>query len=456
MVPKGRAQAVTENSTAAPEKIHTQLEALLPAWLPRQRWYSGSEAPSRVEVIDLDVLRDSNDGTEPGLISLIVRADGIDWHVPVGWRGEEDVPASVADREGAVIGSLTLSDGASGIAFDPAPDQELAANFYCLVTGAAQPPGHIRPIGAEQSNTSLVSDDRVVIKLFRKLVPGANPDVQVPAALSSAGFASVPAVQGVWRRGEYDLAVAQAYLPGASDGFALALASLRDCLGTGLPPQASGGDFGAEAFRLGQVTGELHVAMAKAFGHEPGSPKQWSMDLAADLDRVGVGSARAAGLIERLEAVESPGSAIRGHGDYHLGQVLRADAGWFIIDFEGEPDRSAEERARMTSPLRDVAGMLRSLEYAAAVALREQVDDDFERLEPLAAAWASHNSDALERGYASADGLDALLPAAADRAVILAAFSLEKAAYELAYERAHRPDWEQIPAAAIDRLLADG
>ena len=432
-----------------------QLGALLPQWLPRQRWYASSESPRRVEIVDLDVLlKGDNEG--PGLLSLIVRADEIDWHVPVGLRPVDDVPPSVADREGAVIGEVTLEGRDVATAFDPAPDQELAAHFHCLVTGAGEPPGHVRPIGAEQSNTSLVSDDRVVVKLFRRLVPGPNPDVQVPSALSSAGFPSVPPVQGVWRRGEYDLAVAQAYLPGASDGFALALASLRDCLSTGLPPQASGGDFGAEAFRLGQVTGELHVAMAEVFGQEPGSPKQWSTDLAGDLDRVGVGSARASGLIERLEAVEAPGAAIRGHGDYHLGQVLRADAGWFVIDFEGEPDRSAEERARMTSPLRDVAGMLRSLDYAAAVALREQVDDDRDRLEPLAAAWVSHNSDALERGYASAEGIDGLLPAPADRAVILAAFSLEKAAYELAYERAHRPDWEQIPAAAIELLLAEG
>ena len=443
-------------------EFREQLEALLPEWLPRQRWYASSEPPARVEVLDLEVLIEGGAGAEeegdagPGLVSVIVRADDIDWHVPIGWRAPEGVPASVADREGAVIGQLTLPGGEVVIAFDAPPDQELAAHFHCRVTGASEPPGHIRPIGAEQSNTSLVSDDSVTVKLFRRLIPGANPDVEVPSALSAAGFESVPPVQGVWRRGEYDLAVAQTYLSGASDGFALALASLRECLGSGLPPQASGGDFGSEAFRLGQVTGELHVAMAEAFGQEPGQVKQWSTDLAADLDRVGIGAGRAAELIERLEAVESPGAAIRGHGDYHLGQVLRADAGWFVIDFEGEPDRSAEERARLSSPLRDVAGVLRSFEYVAAVALREQVEDDREHLEPLAAAWVSHNTDSLERGYASAEGLDSLLPGAADRAVILAAFSLEKAAYELAYERAHRPDWEQIPAAAIEKLLGTG
>ena len=441
---------------ANPQAIGAQLEALLPEWLPRQRWYSGSQSPTKVEMLDLDVLMEGAAATGPALLSLIIRADGIDWHVPVGLRAPEEVPPSVIDREGTVIGRVTLPGGREVLAFDAPPDQELAAHFHCRVTGSPKAPGHIRPVGGEQSNTSLVSDDNMVIKLFRRLVPGANPDVQVPSALSAAGFPSVPPVQGVWRRGEYDLAVAQSYLPGSSDGFALALASLRECLGSGLPPQASGGDFGAEAFRLGQVTGELHVALATAFGQEPGEPKQWSTDLAADLERVGIEATRAAELIERLEAVESAGAAIRGHGDFHLGQVLRADAGWFVLDFEGEPDRSADERARFSSPLRDVAGMLRSFEYVAAVALREQVEDDRDRLEPLAAAWASHNTDALERGYASAEGVESLLPSAADRAVVLAAFSLEKAAYELAYERAHRPDWEDIPAKAIERLLATG
>ena len=448
-------QTETAVDTPAVDPVDAQLQKLLPDWMARQRWYASADAPGRLEIVDLEVLL-AGDEQAPGLLSLIVRADDIDWHVPVGLRPVDEVPPSVADREGAVIGQVTLASGQAATAFDAPPDQELAAHFHRRVTGSSEPPGHIRPIGAEQSNTSLVSDDKTVIKLFRRLVPGANPDVEVPSALSSAGFSSVPPVRGVWRRGEYDLAVAQAYLPGSTDGFALALASLRDCLSTGLPPQASGGDFGAEAFRLGQVTGELHIALAEAFGQEAASPKGWAADLVTDLDGVGIGADRASALIERLEAVGAPGVAIRGHGDYHLGQVLRADAGWFVLDFEGEPDRSAEERARRTSPLRDVAGMLRSFEYVAAVALREQVEADREELEPLATAWVSHNVDALERGYGSVAGLDALLPAAPDRVIVLAAFSLEKAAYELAYERAHRPDWEHIPAAAIDRLLASG
>ena len=434
----------------ATEELVDQFTPLLRDWLPAQRWFASSTEPSEIDIVDLEILLEG----DPGLASAIVKVDGIDWHIPFGWRAPEDLPASVADREGAVIGSMRLGNDEPVVAFDAPPDQELATHFHCRVTGESEPPGHIRPVGAEQSNTSLVSDDRIVVKLFRRLVPGSNPDVEVPAALSSAGFDSVPKVHGVWQRSGYDLAVAQTYLAGASDGFSLALASLRDCLRTGLTPQASGGDFGSEATRLGQVTGELHVALAKAFGQEEASPKQWASDLVDDLKRAGIDPGRAADLVGRLEAVESPGLVIRAHGDYHLGQVLRADAGWFVLDFEGEPDRSADQRSRLASPFRDLAGMLRSLEYAAAVALGEQVEEDRLRLEPVAAAWVAHNSDSLEQGYVGAEGLDALLPAPEDRAVVLAAFSLEKAAYELEYERAHRPGWEAIPAAAIDRLLA--
>ena len=436
------------------EDLKAQLQDLLPEWLPRQRWYSGSDAPAQVEVTNLEVL--VSGGTDQpgvaGFASVIVRADGIDWHVPVGWRTAAEVPPSVADREGAVIGILKV-DGDLVTAFDAPPDQDLAVHFHCLVTGEDTRPDHVRPVDAEQSNTSLVSDDRIVLKLFRRLMPGANPDVEVPSALGSAGFPNVPEVHGVWRRGGYDLAVAQTYLPGATDGSALALASLRECLGSGESPELSGGDFGAEAARLGQMTGELHVALARAFGSEEGTPKQWAADLARDLERAGVDTGRAADLLGRLESVGSPGAAIRGHGDYHLGQVLRADAGWFVLDFEGEPDRTADERARRSSPLRDLAGIVRSLDYAAAIALAEHVDDDRQRHEPLAAAWVAHNSDAMQVGYLATEGLEELLPDPVDRPVVLAAFQLEKAIYELNYERAHRPEWEWIPAAAIEGLL---
>lgn len=334
--------------------------------------------------------------------------------------------------------------------YDAAPDFELTAYLYQLVTKRVEPPVHIRPVGAEQSNTSLICDDSVVLKLFRRVEPGPNPDVTVPAALSKAGFAHVPAVEGVWRRGDFDLAVAQHYLSGASDGFALALASARDCLRSRTVPEESGADFAAESGRLGQVTAELHLALAEAFGRHEASPKQWAADLVAEFDRAEI---HGGAVLDRLETVAEPGWLIRAHGDYHLGQVLRTDSGWFVLDFEGEPDRDAAERNRPATPLRDLAGMLRSFDYAAAVALSEQADADRDDLTPLADAWASRNRDALLLGYSGVEGIDSLLPGPAERAVVLTAFELEKAAYELGYEKAHRPDWAYIPESAITRLL---
>ena len=423
----------------------TQLLPSLSVWLPEQRWYLGSSAPEQLEVVDVEVLL-AGAGDSPGLASLVVRADGVLWHIPIGWRQAGDLPDAVADREGAVIGEL----GEGLVAYDAAPDFELAAYLYQLVTQRAQPPEHIRPVSAEQSNTSLICDDSMVIKLFRRIEPGPNPDVSVPEALSEAGFEHVPSVTGVWRRGEFDLAVAQTYLSGASDGFALALASVRDCLRSRTLPEEAGTDFAGEATRLGEVTAQLHLALAESFGTRPASPKELVADLASDLDRAGLQGVQ---LLDRLESLSEPGCLIQAHGDYHLGQVLRVDAGWYVLDFEGEPDRDAAERQRLASPLRDLAGMLRSFDYAAAVALSEQAEAEREELAPLADAWAARSRDALQLGYSGCEGIEALLPGSADRPVVLTALELEKAIYELGYERAHRPDWVHIPEAAITRLL---
>jgi maltokinase len=135
--------------------------------------------------------------------------------------------------------------------------------------------------------------------------------------------------------------------------------------------------------------------------------------------------------------------------------VLRTDAGWFVLDFEGEPLRPLEVRRRPTSPLRDVAGMLRSLHYAAAVALRQWNDDGDEEVVALADAWERHNAFAFLEGYAAAQGVDELLPGNEEACtVVRRAFELEKAVYEVRYERAHRPEWVDIPLSAVRRLVA--
>ena len=154
-------------------------------------------------------------------------------------------------------------------------------------------------------------------------------------------------------------------------------------------------------------------------------------------------------IIDQLGDLDA-GSAIRVHGDYHLGQVLRTDAGWFVLDFEGEPARPLDERRRPSSPLKDVAGMLRSFHYASAVARTER---DESALEGMAAAWENRNRQAFLRGYMRAAAPGGILPSDPECvAVVLAAFELEKAVYELGYERAFRPEWAHIPLSALRRL----
>jgi maltokinase len=163
---------------------------------------------------------------------------------------------------------------------------------------------------------------------------------------------------------------------------------------------------------------------------------------------------RVRAVYERLAGLERPGPSIRVHGDYHLAQVMRTDAGWYVLDFEGEPARPLEERRRPSSPLRDVAGMLRSFHYASHVALHERAEDDDEELQALARAWEQVNRDAFLDGYSTTEGIDALLPPDGDGvALVLGAFELDKAVYEVAYEVAHRPTWVRIPLQATERIL---
>nr|MDP9007044.1 phosphotransferase [Actinomycetota bacterium] len=189
----------------------------------------------------------------------------------------------------------------------------------------------------------------------------------------------------------------------------------------------------------------------------PGDAIGWADDMERQLGRVKLGPELEEGarrVYQRLRELDDPGPAIRVHGDYHLGQVMRTDAGWYVLDFEGEPDRPLEERRRPSSPLRDVAGLVRSFHYAPQVALQEWGPDPDEELLELAHAWQQRNADAFLTGYLSAEGIGAVLPGVeADRRLVQAAFELDKAVYEVGYEQSHRPEWVGIPLAAIHRIL---
>jgi len=259
----------------------------------------------------------------------------------------------------------------------------------------------------------------------------------------------------VWEEGDYDLAVCQAFLAEAVEGWSLALTSLRDFYGADCEdPGECGGDFAPEAERLGETTARMHVALADAFGRQAGDAAAWAGLVEAQLGRLKAGDAdRAAAdrFVESLRSTKDAGAAIRVHGDYHLGQVLRTDSGWNVLDFEGEPARPLAERAAPSSPLKDVAGMLRSFHYAAQVALSERgAGDGVNTLR--AERWEGRQRDAFLQGYYAVDEVRGLLPA--DDRAVLTAFELDKAVYEVLYERAHRPDWVDIPRSAIARLLA--
>ena len=422
----------------------TGLDQLLPAYLGRQRWYSGPP-PTGATVA-------SRQSLEEGLDWLLVDAGGARYQVVVGRRPAGQPPEFLHGHDDSVIGVV-----GDEVAFDAILDPDYARALLSMVA-----PGEegrlVRPMGAEQSNTSLVFDDRLVLKLFRRLHAGPNPDVEIPGALGGLGFAHVAEPIGLWRREGVDLAVVSRYLAGGAEGWALALTSLRDLYGAGTDdPAAAGGDFAAEAGRLGAVTAGLHLTMAEAFGASPGEAQAWAALVEAQVARLDDGDVDPVAVkefVERLRAVAEPGSAIRVHGDYHLGQVMRTDSGWFVLDFEGEPARPLAERRLPSSPLKDVAGMLRSFQYAAAVALSERDEKEQERLAPLADAWERRNRTSFLRGYLGTAGVESLLPApGGDRQAVLGAFELDKAVYEVLYERAHRPDWVQIPLRAVRRLL---
>ncbi|MDQ3385223.1 MAG: phosphotransferase [Actinomycetota bacterium] len=431
------------------------LQQLLLNHLPKQRWFAAGEvAPDTVEILSVTPLLDG----WPAALHVIagVKGDGgaDRYQLVVGLRPADEIEVFLEGKVEAYIGDAETSQGPAH-AYDAVYDPELALDLLHHVAPDITAE-RARVLQVEQSNTSIVFDERHIMKLFRRLSPGGNPDIEVTTALAAVGFEGVAAPEAVWQRDGDDLAVVNEFLSGGSEGFSLAVTSLRDLYDRRTAPEECGGDFAPEARRLGIVTAKLHLAMAEAFGTTDPDPRAWSADMVAQLERLGdvaVDTAAVRSRYDALGAVTDAGRAIRIHGDLHLGQVMRTDTGWFVLDFEGEPDRPVEERRRPSSPLRDVAGMLRSFHYAAEVALRDRGEEITDELAGLARAWEARNSFAFSEGYRAVSGIDELLPSEETCERVQSAFELDKAVYEVAYEQSHRPDWVVIPRAAVDRLL---
>jgi trehalose synthase-fused probable maltokinase len=335
-------------------------------------------------------------------------------------------------------------------------------NFHRLDGAAAVPDdAPVRRVAGEQSNSSLVIDDRLMLKVFRKLEPGINPEIELLRFLTAHGFAHIAPLRGWY---EYDgqalaatLGVAQDFLPNAVDGWELALEEIV----------ADPESFLEKLGRLGAVTAQMHTVLASDAGDPafaPEEPSQEALSLLTatvdeDIERIFLRlpdderlqpiAGRGQDVRERLAAraqIGVSGRSIRTHGDYHLGQTLYTPDGWVIIDFEGEPARPLPERRQKRSPLRDVAGMLRSFAYAtSAVAILrgETAPEDFEE----------RARDCFLRAYFETVDPTLLPPGEAAVRNLLSIFELEKAIYELQYELNNRPDWISIPVAGIARLV---
>ncbi|MEU0646261.1 maltokinase N-terminal cap-like domain-containing protein [Streptomyces umbrinus] len=463
-------EAVTRSvhSASTSPGLLASLDPLLREWLPRQRWFAGKGRPvtgfslvAATEVLPLDA--------KLGLLHLLVRA-----HQPlvptqsaathpadcyqllIGVR--ETLPPRLAP---ALIGRPTEGPLAGRTVYEALHDARPADVLLEALRSRARV-GDLRfernmrqdirdglvprLMTAEQSNSSIVYGDTFILKLLRRIVPGDNPDLELPLVLSREGCPRVPAPAG-WLLADladetYVLGVLQPFVQGAADGWELALREL-----------AKGEDFSGEARALGRATAEVHMALARALPTVTMGRGQ--MELLVD------------GMTERLEAAAqavpalrpyAPGlhtafealadlagegetwTAQRIHGDLHLGQCLRSPSGeWSLIDFEGEPSKPLAERRMPQPTARDVAGMLRSFDYAA------------HSHAPVVPGWADTCRAAYCSGYAEAGGRDPRTDP-----VLLRAYETDKAIYEVVYEARHRPDWLPVPMEAVRRLALSG
>jgi maltokinase len=435
-------------------------EQALIDYVTQQRWYgSKSRAVMRAQLLDSVVLRTTEPQFALAIIELVYETGVhdtyqllyalIDGEIELDGLDE---PQLARELVSAMRSGLTLH-GAEGIV-EFRPVEGFAALGRELTDA--------RSVGAEQSNTSIVFDDELILKAFRRLEAGINPELEVLRFLTEKGFPNIASLGGWYAYSggpiSATLGILQEFVRGGIDGWGLALDEI------GSAPDA----FLARLRRLGEVTGTMHTVLASdpvdpAFAPEAPSVEALGLltatvdeeigrvflDLPEDDERLAPIFGRGEEVREQLRMLThagSPGKSIRTHGDYHLGQTLWAEDDWVILDFEGEPARSLTERRRKRSPLRDVAGMLRSFAYAAIAASMLRGADAPD-------GWEEQAREQFLAGYFQT--VDPTLLPSGQVAIerLLAVFELEKAVYELRYELDNRPDWVGIPVAGIQRLI---
>jgi maltokinase len=452
-----------------------QVAPLLEGWLPTQRWFPGKGRDAALTVTALAEL-----GGDPSVTIWTVHADYGDgevetYQVPLVIRDEP-----VETLEHVLLGTVDTEHGPRWV-YDALHDKDVTPRWLAgmrddVAEGAVRFVRYAESaddipvdepslvLTGEQSNTSMVFGDVAIMKVFRRLQPGINPDIEVQGALSRLGAKHIARLLGAVEADidgvPTSLAMLQEFMTTATDGWELAKTSVRDLMAEAdLHAEEAGGDFAGEAQRLGEAVAAVHADLAIAFGVREASAEELRTRAQAMDDRL----ARALTVVPQLADVADDLRAIfaavselaesvtvqRIHGDLHLGQALRTVTRWVLIDFEGEPMAAMDSRRQLDSPLRDIAGMLRSFDYAGHHRVIETGYDP--QLAYRAVEWSTRNQAAFCEGYAEVAGTD---PRVHD--VLLRAFEADKAVYEAVYESRNRPAWLPIPLASLTRIATDG
>ncbi|MFJ8043154.1 maltokinase [Kitasatospora sp. NPDC096147] len=465
-----RSTGVRRTAVGVSELVQSALP-LIAAWLPGQRWYAGKgRAISGLTPLVGTPLQVG----DPALLHLLLRVEyegdespGEIYQLMLGIRSQQ----SAGLPPSALLGRLSGGQHDGAALYDAVHDPELTGRllehlatgdrFGALSFRRTPGPGlptHLpgRASTAEQSNSSVIYGTEFILKLFRRISPGTNPDLELSLALSRAGSTRIPRV-AAWFESRMEgaepatLGLLQRYLSEAEDGWELALDQVGRLKGDPSP-----GNFAIEAHRLGRATAEVHRVLARSMPTARLDRAQTSLLAAQMADRLDRAVTAVPGLARYRTALRAAFRSLtadhldglpvqRIHGDLHLGQAMRTPHGWVLLDFEGEPAKPLTERRLPQPALRDVAAMLRSFDYAAAHLLAGTPADP--ELAHLAAAWAGRNRTAYCAGYTAGGGMD---PGTAPE--LMRALEIDKAVYEVVYEARHRPGWLPIPLAAINRL----
>jgi len=434
----------------------------LAQWIAHRRWFATKNDPiDRIEIASSTLL-DAN--TEHVVVRVHSAAGVDDYQLILARSSRDHADANVAADSYIHVGDQVL--------YDAFGDHLLLLRLQeHFTTGARieslafhhsrdfQPAQTARLVTSEQSNSSVIFGDQAIAKFYRRLTPGLNPDLEIGLALDRLGSEHTPPVLG-WLTGQVDaaettLAVLHQFMATAVDGFEHALSSVRDLIASpDIEPEQAGGNFAGEALRLGEAVAQVHLALAEAFG----TSRMSDADAHHLLSEMNLKLDEALVIAPQLQEFESglreiysalgslPIPLQRVHGDLHLGQVLRDTGGWVVLDFEGEPGSSLEARRRLSPALRDVAGMLRSFDYAARQPLIGHPSAD-QHL-PRTAMWAQLNRTSFLEGYLSVSPIDLT-----EAAPLMRALEAEKAVYEAVYEQRFRPDWIGVPLGGIERLV---